>query len=68
MAVSVAPRPEGCEAKPAGGSAWRKGAHVDCRERLSPLVLETVRERNGTARSQTLGKAVERRMLERKRK
>lgn len=38
---------------------------MDDRERLSQLVLETLRELKRTAWSQTLGKAAEKRMPER---
>lgn len=43
-----------------------RGGNVDQRERLSQLVLETLRELKRAAWSPTLGKAAEKRMLERR--
>lgn len=60
VAVSVAPRPEDSEAKQGCmKGVWTGGV-------LSQLVLETLRERRRTAWQQTLGKAAEKRMLERR--
>lgn len=61
VAVSVAPRPEDSEAKQGCmEGVWPGGGG------MSQLVLETLRERRRTAWQQTLGKAAEKRILERR--
>lgn len=49
-----------------GSQAGVRGGNENQREKLSPLVLKTLGELKGTAWSQTLGKAAEKRMPDRR--